>query len=140
MPAPARCSLTRHCTARAYAWADTLSGGACAPAHARAFATGSASSAPTARHSRARPLPGTDTTPFVTPTGLAVGLARKGRATPGSAGDSPLARVGLWVPRLPPVRAGRSSAGHNDGPHSTRASRRNDFAQFVMHLRLLCAE
>src|SRR4051795_10344570 len=55
-PAPARCSLTRHRTALAYARVETAPGCASAFEHASALATGSPSSAPTARHSEARPL------------------------------------------------------------------------------------
>src|SRR3954454_2735680 len=55
-PAPARCSLTRHRTALAYARVETAPGCASPFEHASALATGSASSAPTARHSEARTL------------------------------------------------------------------------------------
>src|SRR3954453_20138222 len=103
-PAPARCSLTRPSIAWVYAFLDTPLGCACPSAHASASATGAASSATAARHSTARPLLITDTTPFFVPAGLAVGLARKGRATPA---EMPAIRPWPGWPLGPPPPTGK---------------------------------
>src|SRR5215218_2799073 len=85
-----RCVFTTHSTVRAYVRRDVDDASASAPGQASALAAGASANAARARPNRPIRL-STSTTPFFVPAGLAVGLARKGRATPAYAGDSPRA-------------------------------------------------